>query len=553
MPLHYSRQSPTGKQQESRVHGSPLRVAPVVIFIVIGVLVVQAFTFQFSTYFQGEIYNQVTGSIVFDEQQQQQQQQQRRQQSILENVASSLTLASTNLSTAAQGLGETTTTTTTRLGSSLEFERGLKMNPSSTVELWHRQESLQDAHLFRPSFWPNSEKEPTKSSTSYSQIKVPLISANSNLSMGQSRTFQPPTCRAEPSTTLTFSNLSSTEVFVNVSEFMILDEIPVYIKPRDGSAAIGPYALCRFMDYQYAHQPPHFAQQLFRCWSFWRTHSNKTPALLTTKDSHWNLAMDQEFNRGIVSVMQKRGVRVFHPSDVGMSLRRQLSVDQLQERKNSVSARVVGPMLQQADTHFQTSSLEDMQALRQGVLSTLGFNDTQVPPSSCHNPRNFPRIGILNRRNLGKIRNYREIVNDLTNHFNITDYDIPVIKQWEYAPFPKMVAMPATMDILISPHGVHEAAIAFMPQCGGVLELIPEQYYFPRFYGSLAATVGVEHSFLYMTSNPLDTTLNVHRRNALSYCPSLKRIREGVSQLVERWRSCCDAMSTTTVASIPPQ
>ena len=54
-------------------------------------------------------------------------------------------------------------------------------------------------------------------------------------------------------------------------------------------------------------------------------------------------------------------------------------------------------------------------------------------------------------------------------------------------------------DILISPHGAQLGSIPFLPDCAAILELFPQYYWIPGYYGSLAKASGHPYYHLYLS------------------------------------------------------
>jgi hypothetical protein len=299
---------------------------------------------------------------------------------------------------------------------------------------------------------------------------------------------------------------------------------------------------------KYSDHFAHFMQQFFRCWSFWRRHPDKTHVFLTTDRTgrHWTSAMQEEFSRGIMRLLPKLGIQSMDTSSIIPST--VVADAATVSDTTSVSVRSIGPLLHPKADHFQAPSIEDMTALRDQVLSALSSkkNDT-VSSSGCHasSPR-IPRIAVINRRNTRTLLNVHDIVEDLRSHFQLaqdssTTTTIPEF-YFEDASFEEQVTALSAMDILITPHGAQETGLVFLPKCGGVLELIPEQYYYPKFFGTLAASAGLDHSFLYLARNTSDHSFDISRRD-VPLCPPVPRIREAVALLTERWQHCCNSMN----------
>ena len=67
-------------------------------------------------------------------------------------------------------------------------------------------------------------------------------------------------------------------------------------------------------------------------------------------------------------------------------------------------------------------------------------------------------------------------------------------------------------DLVISPHGAQLTGIPFLPTCAAVLELFPEGYLIPNYFGSLAAASEVAHSYLYLGKDATATPQDVQRQ-----------------------------------------
>jgi hypothetical protein len=353
-------------------------------------------------------------------------------------------------------------------------------------------------------------------------------------------------CKVSASGNVTITNYAD-GALVNLRRFMLVDKEAVLMR-TNASEPAAYYATCRFVNYKYSDHFAHFMQQFFRCWSFWRRHPDKTHVFLTTDRTgrHWTSAMQEEFSRGIMRLLPKLGIQSMDTSSIIPST--VVADAATVSDTTSVSVRSIGPLLHPKADHFQAPSIEDMTALRDQVLSALSSkkNDT-VSSSGCHasSPR-IPRIAVINRRNTRTLLNVHDIVEDLRSHFQLaqdssTTTTIPEF-YFEDASFEEQVTALSAMDILITPHGAQETGLVFLPKCGGVLELIPEQYYYPKFFGTLAASAGLDHSFLYLARNTSDHSFDISRRD-VPLCPPVPRIREAVALLTERWQHCCNSMN----------
>jgi hypothetical protein len=59
-----------------------------------------------------------------------------------------------------------------------------------------------------------------------------------------------------------------------------------------------------------------------------------------------------------------------------------------------------------------------------------------------------------------------------------------------------------------------------MPDCGSVLEIFPDHYYIPRFFGTLAASAGLQPSFLNLAANTSEHSFWVIAWQTPEYLPS---------------------------------
>jgi hypothetical protein len=83
-------------------------------------------------------------------------------------------------------------------------------------------------------------------------------------------------------------------------------------------------------------------------------------------------------------------------------------------------------------------------------------------------------------------------------------------------------------------------------KCSHLVEVFPENYLLPTFYGSLARNAGIGYSYLYLSrtngslSRKEDSTLEGRvQARAVNFCLEPQAIRESVASLVDDWRACC--------------
>jgi hypothetical protein len=163
-----------------------------------------------------------------------------------------------------------------------------------------------------------------------------------------------------------------------------------------------------------------------------------------------------------------------------------------------------------------------------------------------------PRVAILNRgyrhdKPSRSLLNANQVTNALrlASH-NETLYSVAPVTYFESASFLDQVDFYSSMDIVISPHGAQLTGIAFMPACGSVMELFPKGYSLPMYFGSLATSSGLHHSYFYMSQGSEDeeNTMfmsgsgNREASRRVDFCGTPSRIVDAVRLLVEEWKQC---------------
>lgn len=151
--------------------------------------------------------------------------------------------------------------------------------------------------------------------------------------------------------------------------------------------------------------------------------------------------------------------------------------------------------------------------------------------------------------NLKSILNANEIVEELQLATDIAP--VPII-YFEGRAFKDQVAFFSSIDLLISPHGAQLTGIFFMPSpCSAVLELFPNQYYIPSFFGSLAETGGLEQYVLYLSNETLPDYHNMRTNGGsargVNLCPPLANIVQAAKIMIEDWKVCCERHGARSV------
>jgi hypothetical protein len=207
-------------------------------------------------------------------------------------------------------------------------------------------------------------------------------------------------------------------------------------------------------------------------------------------------------------------------------------------RKNdqSVSARTIRP--QQAVPSKQHRLMlwcRSVTGLLPPSYNEEGTNDKKIfallPPG----------IAIINRHEKRHVGNVDVIRNAVRSAFELP-YTVPIY-YIERTSLEEQVSIWSSVDVAITPHGAQETGLIFLPACGGVLEFLPHGYYYPNYFGSLAAGSGKHHAFLCMSANQSDHSCHHDNVNGPVYkgdwCPPERHIQHGVAILLHQWKECC--------------
>jgi Glycosyltransferase 61 len=360
------------------------------------------------------------------------------------------------------------------------------------------------------------------------------------------------------------------------------------------------YAVCEFVIDQFSFHFPHTMQQLYRCWSWWRSHQDAIPVLIFP---HAKLPQNK-FLIGFVSSLQDIiGLEVYTPDqihEIGLfvdengaySLRPDtfetmpplLTLVQPRFPPNLVDLKNLFGMEDPTCTYFSFHSIDDSRDLRDRIVYNL-FNDTYKDFESGATKRqeiddNFsaaavglqgevvnemsvekdteiqdgvlrsPRIAILNRHRKRELQNAHEVAQKLKDELSqiANVKDIEVVYFNESTTFRDQIQLFSSTDILISPHGAQLTGIPFMPNCAEIFEIFPAGYYLPYYFGSLASASGLQHAFTSSTSSSVnwkdesirgmkDRKSRQSVRNT-PICISPDTIVDAVRDLVTSWKKC---------------
>lgn len=296
---------------------------------------------------------------------------------------------------------------------------------------------------------------------------------------------------------------------------------------------VGSDAVCVFRRRKLHLHFPHAMQQLYACWSYWQQNKDKKPILLVQSESdggimdqiRYHLYMrrnqDNPFMKGVFESLRQLGIETSFDNKT-------VSVDE-----------AVYP-------------LDDPIVYRMLPGSNKRLRDKLVGISeSC---QRAPRIGILNRHATRSIENAYFIRSYLEQSLGT-----PVkIMYFEQVPFHQQIKWMSSVDILLSPHGAQLTSIPFMPNCGKVLEIFPDNYLDPILFGSLANASGLEHFYMYLGNSTVQherviakmrqqdykSKLQRSKSRSVNLCPSIKSMLDATQLMISRWQQCCDAQHT---------
>ena len=353
-------------------------------------------------------------------------------------------------------------------------------------------------------------------------------------------TFRSSVCKTSSSSIPILTNYSASAIS-DLSAYVLVDNEPVL---KRSNSTEKPYATCQFRNYQFSAHFPHFMQQLFRCWSFWMHHSpDKTPIFVPTarRSPHMRRAKIRPFTLGLLKLLPKIGVKMIEPTEVEGERQQSMSATSFHDSE-SISCAILGPLHNPNAISFEVESVNHMHILRDRVQRVLSINGTGSTPGGCVSEESslkknrLPRIAILNRKGSRSLANPQEVARAVETSLGL-EYKIPEI-YFEGRTFEEQTNVISAIDIIITPHGAQETSMVMMPDCGGVFEIIPGDYYYPNFFGTLAATSGLEHGFVYLGKDVAYHFYNVSVRNP-ELCPRVDDVVAGVRGLVDRWQSCC--------------
>ncbi len=223
---------------------------------------------------------------------------------------------------------------------------------------------------------------------------------------------------------------------------------------------------------------------------------------------------------------------------------------------------------------FLLQHAEEWNQMVQRHLSQTGTEvpTNDAPDDSCTRP---PRIRILSRKKNRGISNAQELADRLSAlQYRNNTLSYVKVHYFEGETFQDQVRFFQDTDILITGHGAQLTGLPFMmggsssssggvggngsgrlvslpSSCSQLLELYPNNYAIPYYFGSLAVQSGVSHSYMYLAfSNRTDVVLPWETRSlpemkdrnharSVHLCPEVNTMVEAVVDLIQDWHECC--------------
>lgn len=278
--------------------------------------------------------------------------------------------------------------------------------------------------------------------------------------------------------------------------------------------------------FMYVHFP-HFMESIFACWSWWQAHPLQRPALLMPPN--WQAIRNELLNRapfikGVVDFLIAENVLIVGDPDI-------LNANQeMAQALPTEGLRMARPA--------------DAKSFKDRMLASLALERPVPLNHTCLSATTSPRIAILNRKRDRVLLNAVNLARALEAELRISHIPILYIEGTTFREQVKLFS--SSFDILITPHGAALTNIVFMPNCGGVLEIMPFGYRFQAYFGLLAPTIGLAHGYVYIGENFANETAywtaTFQRRGIarrINQCPRVETVVEGVHLYVKKFRECC--------------
>ena len=275
-------------------------------------------------------------------------------------------------------------------------------------------------------------------------------------------------------------------------------------------------------------------QQLYRCWSWWIANPDRKPILVF---KHFTSVASKMFLMQFLQVLQK-------------------------EINLEIVSTHDGPYVQAKDTGMWDSDIaltdyamfDPDRKLRQIFAPNI---PNIIPDPPCHRNSNsmhrLPKIAILNRAATSTpsrhLLNAKELAASIEDTFSFQS--VPVV-YFENKTMLEQAQFFMEHDIVISPHGAQLTGIAFMKNCSTVVEFFPRNYLTVDFFGSLAASVGVNHKYFYLGNNEeqIQSYERYHYIPASKFrlqnlCPKMELVMSELEEVINNWHPCCPVASSS--------
>ncbi|CAB9517270.1 expressed unknown protein [Seminavis robusta] len=310
-------------------------------------------------------------------------------------------------------------------------------------------------------------------------------------------------------------------------------------------------AVCLWFNTSRQGHFPHLMQELLRCFSWWQANQHQQPVFVR------NAVKGKRpvgYGDDFLYVLKKAfGVQVVDLLD---------DLPTKQDTRyvyTSVNEYPQPPHLSQLPW-FQMHNLQDATLLRKETLNLMRKENRVLegnqlggcPGDGSPSSKKQPIIAFLNRNGPRHVDNLGEILESLKKT-KVLGHPLGLMNIHYFSSFDKLtfweqVDVMSKVDIIVGPHGAQHTSVAFLPACGGLLELFPMGYHYPKYFGTLARTTGHYHFHLYTGGTNIDAELNQHmmtlegRKTAREshLAPKAGQVLKGVHQLTERWQTCCE-------------
>ena len=272
-------------------------------------------------------------------------------------------------------------------------------------------------------------------------------------------------------------------------------------------------------------------QQLYRCWSWWIANPEKEPVLIF---EHHKKTLDNAFITTFFDIAQKEiNLRIVKQHD--------------------------GPYVQPKDTGMWDNDIEitdyamfDPERKLRQIFAPHIPNHIPDPPCDKKNrsTRRLPKIAILNRNTSRELLNAKELATSIEETFPGQTVQIVY---FESKTMIEQVQFFMESDIVISPHGAQLTGIAFMKNCSTLVEFFPRDYVAADYFGSLAASVGINHKYFYLGENEDQIQsyekyhyLPTYKFRDRSQCPNMVTVMDALVKVIQHWRPCCSIAGSSS-------